>query len=238
MPSMVYLFGLSQHRAHGTSLAYMSPVALLAALFYSHHGSVDWTVAVELAVGGVIGAVFGARLCALLSSKRLRLCFGLFLAIIGIRMLWEAKAAFAATAAVSPIVLGHALPPDHLLGAIAVLLIGVITGMFSGMLGIGGGIIMIPTLVLLFGFTQRMAQGISLAVIIPVSISGTLIHNKHENVNWTVAGWLILGGMTGGFIGARLANIDLGNSVLSGLFGFVMLTTGVLMARRKTEACN
>ena len=238
VPALVYLLGLSQHRAHGTSLAYMSPVALSTALFYSGHHHVDWLVAIELAIGGVIGAGIGARICSLTSARRLRTYFGLFLAAIGLRMMYEARAVFASAAAAGPVVIGHAFPPDQPVGALAVVMIGVVTGTASGLLGVGGGIIMIPALVLLFGYAQKMAQGISLAVIIPVSISGTLIHGIHGNVRWNIAVWLALGGIAGGLAGARIANVEISDPVLRGMFGLLMLVMAGLMMCRRSQRCD
>jgi len=231
---MVYLLGMTQHRAHGTSLAVIAPVVVLSALYYSTHGLVDWTIAVELMIGGVIGAMIGARICNLISAGRLRRYFGVFLAVIGIRMLYGAAFAFAG----GPEIAGHAFSANTLGGGAAVVGIGLVTGVFSGLFGIGGGLIMVPTLVLLFAFPQKLAQGISLAVIIPVSISGALIHNAHGNVNWGVAFWLALGGILGGLVGAHLAVVEIGEVALKGMFGMLMLVTGMLMFRHKTQTCN
>jgi len=236
VPAMVYLYGMNQHRAHGTSLAAISLVALFTALFYSRHGQVDWIVAGELMLGGVVGAMIGARICALLSARRLRRYFGIFLAVVGIRMLYNAAAVFAAAGA--PSIAGRAFAPDQLGGGLLVVVIGVFTGILSGLFGIGGGIVMIPTLVLLFGFAQKMAQGISLAVIIPVSISGALIHSAHGNVRWSTGMWLAFGGIFGGLVGARIAVIEVGELVLQGMFGLLVLVTGVLMMRHRREACD
>jgi len=239
VPVLVYLLGLSQHRAHGTSLAYMAPVALFTALSYSGHGHVDWLVAIELAVGGVVGAAVGARICVLTSARRLRTYFGLFLAAIGLRMMYEARAVFASAVAAGPVVAGHAFPADQPIGALVIVVIGVVTGAASGLLGVGGGIVMVPALVLLFGYTQKLAQGISLAVIIPVSISGTLIHSKHGNVRWHIAVWLALGGIPGGLVGARIANVEVGDPVLRGMFGLLMLVmAGLMIRRRRSGVCD
>lgn len=232
---MVYLLGMTQHRAHGTSLAVIAPVVVLSALYYSTHGLVDWTIAVELMIGGVIGAMIGARICNLISAGRLRRYFGIFLAVVGLRMLYGA-AAFAFT--VRPEIAGHALSANTLGGGAAVVGIGLVTGIFSGLFGIGGGLIMVPTLVLLFSFPQKLAQGISLAVIIPVSISGAMIHNAHGNVNWGVAFWLALGGILGGLAGAHLAVVEIGEVALKGMFGMLMFVTGMLMFRHKTQTGN
>jgi uncharacterized membrane protein YfcA len=233
---MVYLLGMTQHRAHGTSLAVIAPVVVLSALYYSTHGLVDWTIAVELMIGGVIGAMIGARICNRISAGRLRRYFGIFLAVIGIRMLYGAAVAFAF--AVRPEIAGHAFSANALGGGALVVGIGLVTGVFSGLFGIGGGLIMVPTLVLLFAFSQKLAQGISLAVIIPVSISGALIHNAHGNVNWGVAFWLALGGVLGGLVGAHLAVVEIGEVALKGMFGTLMLVTGTLMFRHRPQTGN
>ena len=233
VPAMVYLLGMSQHRAHGTSLAVMSMVVLFSAIFYSHHGQVDWLIAIELMIGGVIGAAWGARICILISAKKLKRFFGILMVLVGLRMLYGAASA---AYAVSPVIAGHAIAANHFWGALAVLGIGLVTGILSGIFGIGGGIIMIPALVLVFGFSQKMAQGISLAVIIPVSISGALIHNKHGNVRWDTAFWLGLGGIIGGLIGARIAVLEVSDLALKGMFGFLTLIVGILMTRKGPSA--
>jgi uncharacterized membrane protein YfcA len=233
---MVYLLGMNQHRAHGTSLAVIGAVVLFSAIFYSRHGLVDWTIAIELMIGGVVGAAIGARICNLLSAGRLKRYFGIFLGVIGIRMLYGAYASHAFAA--GPHAVGYALSGDTLGGGAAVVGIGLITGIFSGLFGIGGGLIMVPTLVLFVGFTQKMAQGISLAVIIPVSVSGALIHNAHGNVNWNVVFWLALGGIMGGLLGAHLAVVEVGEIALKSMFGLLMLVTGILMFRHRRPACD
>lgn len=225
VPAMVYLLGMNQHRAHGTSLAVISLVVLFSAIFYSRHGQVNWVVAGELMVGGVIGASIGARIANLLTGRRLRRYFGLFLVIIAVRMLYDAIAMLANGG--GPAWAGYSISPTLVSGALLIAAIGVLTGTLSGLLGVGGGIIMIPAMVLLLGFSQKLAQGISLAVIIPVSISGALIHSRHGNVRADIGAWLALGGIVGGLVGARIA-VGLSPHVLRGAFGVLQLAVGML----------
>ena len=232
VPAMVYLLGMNQHRAHGTSLAVISLIVLIAAIFYSRQGQMDWAIAIEMAVGGVVGAAVGARIACLLSGSRLRRYFGLLLAAIGIRMLYDAAAAIAGFN--GHVHAGQMISPHILDGGLLIIGVGVIAGILSGLLGVGGGIIMIPAMVLLLGLDQKMAQGISLAVIIPVSISGALIHGAHGNVKFDIALWLVVGGVIGGLVGAYIA-IGSNSMVLRGLFSILMLVMGVLMLVRKSR---
>lgn len=233
VPALVYLLGMNQHRAHGTSLAVICMIAVSGAISYSRHGQVDWVVAIELMVGGVIGAMLGARICNLISARKLRRSFGALMALVGLRMLYGAASA---AYVVNPVVSGHVISAHEFWGGLAIGGIGLFTGVLSGIFGVGGGIIMIPALVLLFSFSQTMAQGISLAVIIPVSISGALIHNRNGNVRWNIAFWLGIGGVVGALIGARIANLEVSDLALKGMFGALTLIIGVLMARRGSAA--
>ncbi|MHB1001520.1 MAG: sulfite exporter TauE/SafE family protein [Armatimonadota bacterium] len=232
VPALIYLLGLNQHKAHGTSLAVISPIVLLTAIYYASHGEVNWLIALELAAGGIIGAGMGARLCQKLSADKLRKYFGLFILLMGIRMLLDLHPAYAPGTTQAA---NQMISPSNIIGVIAITGIGVITGVLSGLLGIGGGIIMIPALVLLLGASQQLAQGISLAVIIPVSISGAIIHAKHGNVVLKDAVWLAIGGIAGALLGARLA-MGMDPLTLRGAFGLLMILMGIWSIIRKPAA--
>lgn len=229
VPAMVYLLGLSQHQAHGTSLAAMIFIVMLSALTYASHDEVIWIVALELAIGGVFGAMIGARIANMLSARQLRRYFGVLLIFVAAKMLWDVVSSMSGGAPVN----GAAQP--HELGTLVVLGIGLFTGVLSGLMGVGGGIVMVPAMIYLMGLSQKMAQGISLAAIIPVSISGTLIHARHGNVRTDVGYWLVIGGVAGGLIGAQLAQV-LPNFALRAVFGLLMIILGAMMTSARKQA--
>ena len=227
IPMMVYMLGLTQHKAHGTSLAVMSPIVLLTSIYYATHGQVDWVVAIELAVGGVIGAGIGARLCTKVSATNLRKAFGVLLLLMGIKIVFDT---FGSGDAVAN---GNlAINPSGIIGIILVTLLGVATGILSGLLGIGGGLIMIPSMVLLLGISQKMAQGISLAVIIPVSIAGAFSYSKQGNVSMPIGTWLAIGGIPGALLGAHLA-IGMDPMYLKAIFALLMFFIGTTSILKK-----
>lgn len=229
VPAMVYLLGMSQHQAHGTSLAAMIFIVLLSAISYSVNGYMNWAVAIELAIGGVLGAMVGARICNRIGAKHLRRYFGMLLIMVAAKMIWDVASSTSGGGSVN----GDIKP--HELHGIVVFGIGTLTGILSGLMGVGGGIIMVPAMVYLMGFSQKMAQGVSLAVIIPVSISGALIHAKQGNVRSDVGYWLVIGGVLGGLVGAQLAQI-LPNSALKAVFGLLMVVLGSMMAAGRKQA--
>ena len=91
----------------------------------------------------------------------------------------------------------------------AFILLGIIAGIASGLLGIGGGVIMVPALVILLAtFDQKTAQGTALAVMIPMAIVGTLryMQNPEVTLNWTVIILIIVGAIAGTLIGTTLVS--------------------------------
>jgi uncharacterized membrane protein YfcA len=89
----------------------------------------------------------------------------------------------------------------------ALLLTGVFAGFVSGMMGVGGGVIMVPPMVMLAGMSQHMAQGTSLLAMVPIGLTGALTHYKLGNVHMHVAGGLVAGAIIGGYLGGTIANI-------------------------------
>jgi uncharacterized protein len=109
------------------------------------------------------------------------------------------------------------------------LLIGVATGLMAGMLGIGGAIIMIPAMVFLLGFSQQMAQGTSLAVMLPpVGIFAAYNYWKAGHVNITFA--IILAGafIIGSFFGSKIA-LNMPQALLKKIFGILLLLVAAKM---------
>ncbi|MHB0934791.1 MAG: TSUP family transporter [Armatimonadota bacterium] len=129
---------------------------------------------------------------------------------------------------------GHAVVPPGLWFLLLVLGIGLATGVLSGLLGVGGGVVMVPAMVFLLGFTQTLAQGISLAVIIPTAVSGGVVHYRQGNIRLHDVLWLAAGGMAGAFAGSFLA-VRLDVLILRGLFGLLLLVLGVSMVWRHHE---
>ncbi len=89
MPLLTGLGKLSQHRAHGTSLALVLVVASVALARYAWSGAVDWKAGILIGVAAVFGVLVGTRVMRRLAVQPLRLAFGCFLVLVAIRMLWS-----------------------------------------------------------------------------------------------------------------------------------------------------
>lgn len=104
--------------------------------------------------------------------------------------------------------------------------IGVLVGVFSALFGVGGGILMVPVLVMTFGFDQHLAQGTSLAVIVPTAVAGAAAHRRRGFLDLRSAALLGLGGVLGVVVGARVA-LGTSGDLLRDLFGAFLILTGV-----------
>ena len=102
------------------------------------------------------------------------------------------------------------------------MLIGLLAGMLSGLVGIGGGIIMVP-LLLLLGLSQHQAQGTSLAVlVVPVTAVAVFNYYKEGYIDWRFAAVIALFFVVGGYFGSKLA-ISIDQKILKKIFGVVLL---------------
>jgi uncharacterized membrane protein YfcA len=105
------------------------------------------------------------------------------------------------------------------------ILIGFLSGIISGM-GIGGGTILIPSLVFFSGLSQIQAQGINLIVFIPISIVAIITHKKEGNIEGKYIKPIVIGGLTGALLGALIA-VKIEEEQLRRYFGICLLVIGL-----------
>lgn len=216
IPLMTAILGITQHKAHGTSLAVIIFTAIAGALTYGFSGHTDILVALELAAGAMIGARMGALVMNRIPGRELKMIFGGFVFLVGLRMLMPLPQTSAG------------VDPATIQGVIIVLVLGLVAGILSGMLGIGGGIVMVPAMVLLLGLKQQDAQGISLLVIIPTAIVGAQTHLKKGNVVTRIVPWIAATSIFAAIVGSSLAIGPL-KSVLTQIFAVFLLFVSVQM---------
>jgi hypothetical protein len=104
--------------------------------------------------------------------------------------------------------------------------VGVTAGFLAGLMGVGGGIVMVPAMVLLLHFDQHLAQGTSLLVIIPSALTGATIHYRNGRFAPRDALWLAAGGVLGAFVGSVSA-LSIDDIVLRRGFAALLLVSGL-----------
>jgi hypothetical protein len=109
------------------------------------------------------------------------------------------------------------------------ILLGVIAGILSGLIGVGGGVIIVPALVLVFGFTQHQAQGTTLALLVPpIGILAAWSYYRQGNVNVVAAILIVIGFLAGSVFGARMAGA-LSDVMLKKIFGISLFLIAIRM---------
>lgn len=194
VPMLVLILGFDQRRAAGTSLAAIVPIAIVGVVSYAVHGSVAWIPALILAVGAVFGAQLGTWLLARLPQNALRWGFVVFLAVVIVLLFVVIPSRDAA------------LPLTWLTGS-GLLVLGVFTGVMAGLLGVGGGVIVVPALMFVFGTSDLVAKGTSLLMMIPTAISGTVGNAKRRNVDLRAAALIGVAASTTTAVGAWVATL-------------------------------
>ena len=220
IPILTGSFRLTQHQAHGTSLTVIGATAVASLLVYGTHGNVLWLSSLTLGLASLITAGIGARLATRTSPTRLTQAFGIFLIVIGIRMLMV------------PSHPGAGVVPHHGLPGIAFDVgLGLVTGLVSGYMGIGGGGVVVPAMTLLVGLSQQMAQGTSLAMMMFTAPAGAIEHARHGNVIARMVPGLSIGAFVGAPLASWLAQ-RLPHALLTRGFALFLITNGVLTALR------
>jgi len=161
IPLLTTMAKLDQRRASATSLVAIIPAAIVGTVTYGLAGHLDVVAAVLIAAGGVAGSFVGTRLLHRLSLGWLRWLFIGLLVLVAARLLFEIPARSG----------DIALTPVSIPGLVV---LGVVIGIASGLFGIGGGVIIVPILVALFGAGDLLAKGTSLLAIIPGAVTGTV----------------------------------------------------------------
>lgn len=171
---LLLLLGMKQKLAAGTSVIAILPTAIVGAIGYLTLGQVDWAAAILLAVGMIVGTQIGGRLLQTLPESVLFWMFlvALLLIIPSLFLIVPSRDAHIDITVIVGILL---------------VITGVIVGILSALLGVGGGIVMVPVLVLLFGANDLVAKGTSLLMMIPGSISATIVNYQNKNVDLRAA---------------------------------------------------
>ena len=218
VPGLVFFAKMDQRRAHGTSLAAVLPISMSSFVTYWAHDHVDWRVACWLALGAVGGAFLGTKLLKTVRHDVLSYGFAVILVTSAIRLYWTTHA--------------DGRTGLSVVAAVALVMIGLATGTLAGLLGIGGGVVLIPAMVLLLGEVNVIAKGTALAVTIPTALMGTWRNRKSANIEVTAAAIVGGSGIVAAIAGGTLA-VHMSESLSNALFASLLLVVAAQMTYRE-----
>lgn len=218
VPLLTFLLGFPVKRAAATSLAAIFLTAIAGVIGYALNDGVVWAAAIALSAGSVVGSFIGARLLQVIPQRVMIWIYVVLLTVLAVRLLWSSESTTDT----------WILSPWWVVGLIAV---GFVAGVMAGLLGVGGGIMVVPILIGFFGLTTFDAKGSSLFMQIPAALVGTLTNMRFGMVDLKAGAFIgvvaalvsYAGVVTSAILPSALANI---------LFAAVMAYTAVQFAVR------
>ncbi|MCR3754723.1 MAG: hypothetical protein DMNBKLKJ_00157 [Candidatus Westeberhardia cardiocondylae] len=196
IPIFNTFFHMNQHIAQGTALIIIIPNVLIGFLIYKKHHNIDIQTTCTLSIFSTISSWISATIVNNIPIQNLQKISATFLTIISIYYILQWINDNYKITKKNIISLSYKFLP----------FLGIISGFISGILTIGGGLIIVPTLVTLFGLKQNKAQGIALASVAPNAIISLYSYAQHGNVNWNIGLPLALGSTISITFGAELAH--------------------------------
>ncbi len=194
VPLMVSFLKLSQHEAVATSLVMVVFTGLAGTLTYATQGTVDWLAALLIIPTAMFSANLGARFANRLPEWKLKRVFGWYLVFVALMLVLK------------PYIPHAGEPLEGWVRVLPLLFTGVAAGFASGLLGVGGGTITVPIMVLLVGLEQHTAQGTSLLAMIPSALVGSYTHYRYGNLAQAHVPGLVVGILLGASAGGLVAN--------------------------------
>ena len=192
VPLLVSLVGMDHRRAAATSLVAIVPTSIAGSLSYLSRGEADVLVAVIAAAGGMAGSALGSWLLRRIHLALLRWLFLALLVGVAIRLLTAVPTRGGEVSLT-------------LLSGLAVVGLGAVTGVAAGLFGIGGGVILVPAFVVLFGFSDLLAKGTSLVAMIPTATVGTIGNLRARQVDLRAGAMVGVAATAASFVGVAAA---------------------------------
>jgi uncharacterized membrane protein YfcA len=224
VPGLVLLLGFPQHRAHATSSVAVIGTAAVGAVRFFSGGAADVRAGSLLAAGAILGALIGATLMGRVPSTKLKALFAVVALVAAVRLALGASDGGGTLTR---------LDVDAATVA-AIVLLGAATGTLVSMLGLGGGLVYVPTLTLIFGLEQHISQGTSLVAIVPTQVAAAIVHHRAYRVDLAVAAVMGGGGMVGALIGAHVA-FSLSAGALKVLFSALLILAAILQVLKRED---
>jgi len=194
IPLLARLYGMDQQLAQGTALILVVPNVLIGFLRYRQRHPVNLRHIGAMLLPALIAAHLSARLAIAMDPRSLRLTFAAFLVALAAFMAWQ-RGDGRGQPARAPLLSARCYP-----------LVGLLSGVMSGLFTIGGGLIVVPALMLLFGTAQTAAQGMALAMVLPGAIVALFSYAQAGQVDWGVGLPLAAGGILTVSLGVSIAH--------------------------------
>jgi uncharacterized membrane protein YfcA len=214
VPALVYIVGQSPQAAVTASLMIVGINSAMGAFFHRSQGTQNWQVALIFGGAGMVVSYLSAGLSKLLPSTVLMILFAVLMLVVGGLMIFSK-------------------PPKNQQQSqhnwLVTLVSGAAVGVLTGFLGVGGGFLIVPALVMLVGLPMRQAVGTSLIVIAMNSLAGFLGHLNGASIDMVVVTIFVVAGLFGSISGTKLAKLIKPDQLRTSFALFVMVLAVFLL---------
>ncbi len=217
VPVLVYLIGEPEKVAIAESLGIVAAISMVGMIPYAIRKEVDWKSVIYFGIPGMLGTYGGASLSSYISGNTQLMIFAVVMILAAWMMIRNGKV-------IDP-------TKEFKVSKFVLIAEGLVVGVVTGLVGVGGGFLIIPALVLVAGLDMRVAVGTSLVIIAAKSTLGfykylDVLREESLNVNWELLGIFTIVGIVGSFVGGRVGRYVPQASLKKG-FGYFLVIMGV-----------
>jgi len=217
VPILVYVLGLPVKVSLGMALLILVLTGGIAALAHARSGNINWKIGFQWSLVGIGGAYLGGRIAEFIPAEVLLAMFAVVVVVSSMGMLRRRKAPLEGHGSSTP--------------TWRIIVVGFVLGFLTGMIGVGGGFLLVPALVLLCDLDVKKAIGTSLVIISMKSLGGFLGFAAHTDFPWTLVLIIAFFNAVGSLVGERLGK-PLPSHKLRPAFAIFLLVVGAVMVIR------
>lgn len=227
VPVLKNVLGISAHLAVGNSLAVILPTAIIGTINYLKKGQLVLSMALSCGIPAVVGTIVASELSSRVQGQVLMLLLAALMMLVGLDFLTGLGGKLKASSESSD----KAFELNKR-NTIVCIILGIVTGLLSGLLGVGGGFIMVPCFCYFLMQPLKVAFGTSLVVIAMVALPGTIVHAMAGHVQMSIVAPMLAGSMPGAWLGSYIA-LRTRDKLLRMIFGVILVIMACMFAYRE-----
>lgn len=220
VPALTLFFAVNAHMAIGTSLLVDVITSIIVSIGYFYHKNVRLKDSLWIAVGSMLGSQLGSHWAGIIPDKPLNITFAIVLLISGIATLRRG---------------GKQITPKKALNFnskfaqyLTLLVLGFLIGIISGLVGAGGGVMVLLTIIFILRYPMHQAVGTSTFIMCITALSSLIGYAHFGNVDWRLGLIIVIGAVVAGAIGSKFAN-DINEQLLTKIVSWIFIVLSIIM---------
>ena len=220
VPALTLFFGINSHIAIGSSLLVDVITSIIVSVSYFKHHNVRLAASLWIAVGSILGSQLGSHWAGLIPDGALDVTFAIVLLISGISTLRRGGKVFDSSKGL------HF--DSKVLQDLSLVVLGFLIGIISGLVGAGGGVMVLLTIIFILHYPMHEAVGTSTFIMCITALSSLIGYARQGNVDWKLGLIIAAGAVIAGAIGSKFAN-EINETKLSKIVSWIFIVLSIMM---------